>query len=1353
MTDDRFVHRFRVLAVCAVLTALAFIQQPGRIVGDTKLDLAVNPSGFLHRALQMWDPDGAFGQLQNQAYGYLFPMGPFFLAGQQARLDPWIVQRLWWAVILCVAFLGMVKLSSLMGVRSGWVRIFAGVAFALSPRMLTVLGPSSIEVWPAAMAPWVLIPLVIGVQRGQPKRWAALSALAVAAVGGVNAAATSAVLPLGVLYLLTAPRGPRRKALMLWWPPLVVLGTLWWLIPLALLGRYSPPFLDYIETASVTSLATNLFDVLRGTVNWVAYIDPTSVAGNNLVTTPILILNGMIVVALGIVGLSRSDLPHRRFLVSGVVVGVVLVAMSHDGPASGVAAQPVRELLDGILAPLRNTHKFELVVRIPMVIAMAYLLDVVVRSATRGRSRESASRTSGERDLLAAGMAVLATVALVGATAPAWSAQIANRGSIDQVPGYWHEAADWLAERDSGTALLLPATGFGDYGWGRAGDEPMQALARSPWAVRNLIPLAPGGNIEMLDAVSTTLATGRGGPGFLATLRRAGVSYLVVRNDLDKAKDIIDPELVYSTLSSTPGLTSVSSFGPEVGGDPFLPTKSGRSAIVNDGWQAAHPAVEIFAVADAVEATSQRAAATPVLVGDAKSLMELDRLDVTRGTNTIFAPDAPRDSGPIPYLLTDGTRRQEAGFGTVNHNRSSSLAENDPYTISRPVHQYDESLIKRWQSVPRLDGASRISASSSQSSVDVLPFTRINQHAWAAFDGDPDTAWHASSQDVGRTSWVEIEFDQPTDLGRVDVTLGLPTSVQRQITVTTATGAQRITAQGGAPVTFDVGRVSRLRISGVSSVDYPFAVSDISWPGKAVSRPLVMPDVPDSWGAPEHILMSVGEGYTSGCLTVDRQLRCGQKKAGEGEDGRVIDRVFTTPDPSSNTARLRVTGRGTEALDELAQRGKLVSITSSSRIVNSPEASPIAAIDGEPTTGWVASAQDPAPSLTVRWVGDRKISRVNVSTARGLAATPPKSATLLFSDGTEEDVTLTDGEASFSPVKTDSVVVRFKPAKTRFSVNYGGFASPLPVGVSELSFPQVDVLPLRLSSEPAVYRCGTGPSVTVDGTSYRSRLEASPRQLIQGEDLEAGICGTPKIRLEAGQHRVSVRGTDALRPSALLLSREGAPDLPTWQPAQVRGSSVKFGQADDDVFVGMTHNANRGWVAEAAGHSLSPTVLNGWQQAWTVKAGDGSTIETRFAPDRTYKAGLAVGLLGVLALLALVLCGWGRQQMAAGRAPTGQGIVLSVGLLAALTLAVSPWCVLGAVGGALTAHLMARTGRGDPAWLAGAPILAVGIWAALRPWAGTAAWFGDATLPQLLVAMSLGVMISRLGDAPTLRQR
>ena len=45
----------------------------------------------------------------------------------------------------------------------------------------------------------------------------------------------------------------------------IVLAVLWWVVALVLLGRVSPPFLDFIESSGVTTQWTSLTEMLRGT--------------------------------------------------------------------------------------------------------------------------------------------------------------------------------------------------------------------------------------------------------------------------------------------------------------------------------------------------------------------------------------------------------------------------------------------------------------------------------------------------------------------------------------------------------------------------------------------------------------------------------------------------------------------------------------------------------------------------------------------------------------------------------------------------------------------------------------------------------------------------------------------------------------------------------------------------------------------------------------------------------------------------------------------------------------------------------------------------------------------------------
>ena len=265
--------RVRAAVVCLLLTVLSFVQAEGRTVADTKLDLTVDPIGFLARALRLWDPEGFGGQVQNQAAGYLFPTGPFFALGHVAGLPSWVVQRLWWALLLCTAFLGVVRLARAAGIGTPGAQLVAGLAYALSPRVVSTIGPISVEVLPFCLAPWVLVPLVAGGR--SPRRAAALSALAALCMGGVNAAATVGALVPAAVWLAVQLLARRRRedvALLGCWAAATALATAWWTVPLVLLGRYGAPFLPYSEPASVTTSVTSLFETVRGTSHWVPFL-------------------------------------------------------------------------------------------------------------------------------------------------------------------------------------------------------------------------------------------------------------------------------------------------------------------------------------------------------------------------------------------------------------------------------------------------------------------------------------------------------------------------------------------------------------------------------------------------------------------------------------------------------------------------------------------------------------------------------------------------------------------------------------------------------------------------------------------------------------------------------------------------------------------------------------------------------------------------------------------------------------------------------------------------------------------------------------------------------------------------
>ena len=117
---------------------------------------------------------------------------------------------------------------------------------------------------------------------------------------------------------------------------------------------------------------------------------------------------------------------------------------------------------------------------------------------------------------------------------------------------------------------------------------------------------------------------------------------MVVRNDLRPADDVPVPVLVHQALDASPGIEKVADFGPRLGGRTRVETDEGTSMVVEDGWRAAYPAVEVYEVAGARSAVS--AADPPVVVGGPESLLDLLDAGLLGDEPTVLAADAAEDA-------------------------------------------------------------------------------------------------------------------------------------------------------------------------------------------------------------------------------------------------------------------------------------------------------------------------------------------------------------------------------------------------------------------------------------------------------------------------------------------------------------------------------------------------------------------------------------------------------------------------------------------------------------------------------------------------------------------------------------
>ena len=220
--DRWFARRLPECLLTLGLFVVVLCQHPGRIVRDTRLDLAVDPGHFMATVSHLWNPLIGFGSVPDQAYGYLFPMGSYYWLGSASHIPEWIVQRLWMGLLLSAALWGTILLAESLRIGGRWSRLAGGVAYALSPLILAQAHDTSFVI-PVVLLPWVMVPLIRasdGVL--SPGGAAARSGVAVLLMGGVNASASFAVLLLPLIWFVT--RRPIRQYVRLF---------VFWLIAIA----------------------------------------------------------------------------------------------------------------------------------------------------------------------------------------------------------------------------------------------------------------------------------------------------------------------------------------------------------------------------------------------------------------------------------------------------------------------------------------------------------------------------------------------------------------------------------------------------------------------------------------------------------------------------------------------------------------------------------------------------------------------------------------------------------------------------------------------------------------------------------------------------------------------------------------------------------------------------------------------------------------------------------------------------------------------------------------------------------------------------------------------------------------
>ena len=528
-------------------------------------------------------------------------------------------------------------------------------------------------------------------------------------------------------------------------------------------------------------------------------------------------------------------------------------------------------------------------------------------------------------------------------------------------------------------------------------------------------------------------------------------------------------------------------------------------------------------------------------------------------------------------------------------------------------------------------------------------------------------------------------------------------------------------------------------------------------------RELATPVLPDGWPAPDAVVLRADLDARRGCLEVGGAVRCAEERTRTDEEATAMDRVVTLPASAHYQPSLLVVPRSSVALTRMEQRGLGIRVAASSVAVPDPRAGPLAAVDGDPGTTWLAEFDDVRPNISLRWLGQQSISGLDVQVENGTAARAPTELELTWPGGSRE-VKLEDGRATFSPIRTDQLRISVEASENVFDLDFDAQSLPVGIGISELRLDGSTHVPLGVSAEPVDGRCGSGPVVMINGTAYSTAVVASAQELFRGIPVPATLCGgtgarsaaagVDTVSLLVGENHVSVRSTRAFQPTSLVLLRQGAslpPAASVARPAADSGSVVARRLQPADVPAGgapgvieLRQNSSVGWQASQGGRRLTPLVLDGWQQGWAL-TGNGP-VTARFAPDGLYRTGLVVGLALLAVLVGLVVLFMRRERITVGPPPLAARELPLWGTCLALALGVG---LMAGWVGVLVAGLTAVAVTCAPrrwgslvTWVVAAPCLVVAVAYALRPWGSANGWAGqDAWTSYLMLVPLAGVLL------------
>ena len=812
--------------VCWAITAVALvavmISAPRSYVIDSRFDLSWAPDRVMRRLASIWQETGGIGRVGGSEYNPV--LVPVYAALRGVGLSPAVTEHLVHGGLLALGGIGAAALLAAFLPRWSWPHALAGVVYMLHPISLNLFSNSLLFIGSVVCAPWLILAVVRASREPATWRWAAVAALAVsvpAPTEQVSVLFNVAMATLcAVLLVVIHGRGTARALGVFGLKTAVlVVGALAVVGQRVVAGRSDLlQRLALTEPPELVNSVSSYAETVRGMGNWLAYFRFGATQPRAhlepLVASPVVVLATFLVPIVGLVFVARSSWRYRMLFVvlfgSAAMVGVGVYAQPSSWWGAIVSwaygAVPASEAF-------RNTTK----VGGTLALSTAILFSLAIWSVGRRPMRRA------YRALLAGGVGLV----VVAASVPVWTGDIyAPSRRLPSVPSYWREATAWI-DRDNvgytGRAMVLPGSSSTRYRWGSVGDDIFGALLASPHVRTSSFPQSTPMSESVLAAVSAASGTSRLGPAGVAdVLRRFGVRYVVVRNDLvwEGARQPRPSD--FDAIRSSDEFVLRATFGR-----PGEYTAAQSDETAEAARERELPPVEVYELREWQPIVRVVPSVAPVVVaGDGSAWVSLAEQGLLAGARpVVFSADVATDDLSTMFesgsalIVTDTNVRRVLSSTATATVRSSALQESSTADGASSLFSVSGS-----QTTSSIIGVEQVTSSVSSVS---QPWFRPEQ----LLDGDPRTTWRtgALSSPVGH--WVQFDLDEPAPIRSIRVAAPVSTGATLTIgSVRTSTGdVTRFVPLGGtAEVELDGRPVEWVRITiEAAEGSGPIVLSDV----------------------------------------------------------------------------------------------------------------------------------------------------------------------------------------------------------------------------------------------------------------------------------------------------------------------------------------------------------------------------------------------------------------------------------------------------------------------------------------------------------------------------------------------